>query len=115
MIICAGMACRWPYISYETGAPSYGDGFESPFAVAQGKRITLRRKSGPASDFSLPRRTKSARHPVPAECKALLGETLRQLFAFFACPSYPCSGFPEPIGAETTHRPFGSRNSSPMT
>jgi hypothetical protein len=58
--------------------------------------------------------TKSACHPVPAECQALLGKTLRQLFAF-ACPSYPCSGFPEPSGAFITHRPLGSRNSSPMT
>jgi hypothetical protein len=62
----------------------------------------------------LPQHAKSACHPVPAECQALLGETLRQLFAF-ACPSYPCSGFPEPTGALTTHRPLGSRNSSPMT
>ena len=61
-----------------------------------------------------PQHAKSACHPVPAECQALLGETLRQLFAF-ACPSYPCSGFPEPTGALTTHRPLGSRNSSPMT
>ncbi len=59
-------------------------------------------------------KSKSACHPVPAECQALLGKTIRQLFAF-ACPSYPCSGFPEPNGALTTHRPLGSRNSSPMT
>src|SRR5690348_6228112 len=59
-------------------------------------------------------KTKSACHPVPAECQALLGTAIRQLFAF-ACPSYPCSGFPEPAGVETTHRPDGSRNSSPMT
>src|SRR6202165_402606 len=63
---------------------------------------------------SSPPNAKSACHPVPAECQALLGKTLRQLFAF-ACPSYPCSGFPEPTGALTTHRPLGSRNSSPMT
>ena len=61
-----------------------------------------------------PQHAKSACHPVPAECQALLGKTLRQLFAF-ACPSYPCSGFPEPTGAATTHPPLGSRNSSPMT
>lgn len=60
------------------------------------------------------RNAKSACHPVPAECQALLGKSVRQLFAF-ACPSYPCSGFPEPTGALTTHRPLGSRNSSPMT
>ena len=32
----------------------------------------------------------------------------------FACSSYPCSGFPETRGVLITHRPFGSRNSSPM-
>src|SRR5579863_599220 len=74
------------------------------------RRITSHRSPVASS----PQHAKSACHPVPAECQALLGETLRQLFAF-ACPSYPCSGFPEPTGALTTHRPFGSRNSSPMT
>src|SRR5882672_8720572 len=59
--------------------------------------------------------TKSAGHPVPAECQALLGEDLLRQFFAFACSSYPCSGFPEPTGVFTTHLPVGSRNSSPMT
>jgi hypothetical protein len=46
---------------------------DSPFAVAQGKPVTLRRLR---PNFSTTRQAKSARHPVPAECKALLGETL---------------------------------------
>ena len=44
-----------------------------------------------------------------------LGNNLLRQFFAFACSSYPCSGFPETAGVLTTHRPVGSRNSSPMT
>ena len=44
-----------------------------------------------------------------------LGNNLLRQFFAFACSSYPCSGFPEIAGVLTTHRPDGSRNSSPMT
>ncbi len=84
----------------------------SPATDRKGRELWRASHDLPVAYF--PGKAKSACHPVPAECQALLGETLRQLFAF-ACPSYPCSGFPEPTGALTTHRPLGSRNSSPMT
>ena len=65
-------------------------------------------------------------HQLPSKCQerrtsrsrgmpsALGYRFITPVFAF-ACSSYPCSGFPEPTGVFTTHRPEGSRNSRPMT
>src|ERR1700761_9363990 len=82
-----------------TPAYSCGIGRRVTFRRARSQRITLRRTSGQPSHFQHPPETPRAPDiPFPRNVKRSWVKLLRQLFAFFACPSYPCSGFPEPFG-----------------